>query len=89
MNELSETERKRRKEVLAMILKDLDRPVRQPFPRAEAERQQAAKEEAKEDGRELLTPRAACKLFQKSPPTVRRAVSERHVEAPYTLGCHR
>ena len=51
----------------------------------DAERAQAAKDYARERGLELLTPLAACELFGKSAPTVRRAVAEDHVYAPFTL----
>ena len=85
MSHLTEAERQRRKAVLKMLLKDLDQPVRQPFLRTEEERRQAAINEARQEGREVLTPRAVCKLFGKSAPTVRRAVSEGHVWAQFTL----
>ena len=85
MSSLSESERQRRIQVLKLILKDLDRPVRQPYPRIDTEREEAAKDEARAAGRELLTPLAACRLFNKSAPTVRRAVSEGRVWAPFTL----
>ena len=51
----------------------------------ELERIQATQDRARELGRELLTPLAACHLFGKSPATVRRAVSEGHVRAQFTL----
>ena len=82
---LSDSERRRRKDVLKLLLKDLDRPPKQPYPRTEREREQAAKDKARETDRELLTPLAACKLFAKSSPTVRRAIAEGHVYAPFTL----
>ena len=85
MSSLSESERQRHIQVLKLILKDLDRPVRQPYPRIDTEREEAAKDEARAAGRELLTPLAACRLFNKSAPTVRRAVSEGRVWAPFTL----
>lgn len=52
---------------------------------AERARIQAAKEQARELKRELLTPLAASKLFKKSPEAVRKAVRNRQVFVEFNL----
>ena len=51
----------------------------------EAARRQAAKDRARQQGHEVLTPLAAKSLFGKSPEAVRKAVRNLHVEAPFDL----
>ena len=79
MENLTEAERKRRMEVLKMLLAELEKPVANPPPKNEQEREAAAKAEARAAGRELLTPKAASVLFGKAPVTVRRAVAGDYV----------
>ena len=79
MQDLPESERQRREAVLKAILAELEKPVPEPYPQSEDERQRAAKEDARKCGRELLTTKSAARLFDKSPVTVRRAVSEGHI----------
>ena len=82
---LSDSERTRCREALRLLLAELDRPSTPVVDDVEAKRQQDAREDARRNGDELLTPRATCALFRKSSPTVRRAVSEGYVDAPFTL----
>lgn len=51
----------------------------------EAERQQAAKDRARQLGHEVLTPLAAKTLFGKSAEAVRKAVREQRVDAAFDL----
>ena len=55
------------------------------YLQAEAQRIQAAKDEARRLGFELLTPLAAAKLFQKSPEAVRKATRTGRVEVVFDL----
>ena len=81
MTILTPAEQRRRKALLELLLEDLDEVSGQ----TEEERRQAAKDEAREENRELLPPLAAGELFGKSAATIRRAVAEGHVTAPLTL----
>ena len=95
MQHLSDAERRRRQEVLKLVLQDLEKPAGTrlsgegesylSFLGAQAERTQSAKDDARANGRELITPLGAAELFKKAAPTVRRAVAEGFVAAPLTL----
>ena len=82
---LTEAERRQRKALLEIMLHDLDRA--DPSPQRSPQRGTAdpRKEAARRNRCELLTPLAACDLFQKSPPTVRRAAADKHVYSPFVL----
>ena len=82
---LTEAERRQRKALLETMMQGLDRAG--PVPRQPRERDTAdpRKEAAWWNRCELLTPLAACDLFKKSPPTVRRAAAERRVYIAFVL----
>lgn len=86
MNEiLTEAERRRRRELLARMIEDLDRRGPQHRPLTESDVSDRSKELTEHQGLELLTPLAACDLFAKTAPTVRRAVAEGLVYSPFAL----
>ena len=82
---LTETERRRRKAVLDSIMQDLDRAGPSAQRPTDGDTADSRKTVAAANGLELLTPLAACDLFSKSPPTVRRAVSHSHVYNPFVM----
>ena len=80
------------------MLTELEKPSRRPPPDippgtdavqarrlTEEARSEAARVEARASDRELLTPKAAVTLFQRSAEAVRRAIRMRHVHAPFVL----
>ena len=82
---LTEAERRQRKALLEIMMQDLDHA--DPYPQRPTERGTAdpRKEAARWYRRELLTPLAACDLFEKSAPTVRRAAADKLVYSPFVL----
>ena len=58
---------------------------RQSYHKAELNRVQKAKDDARRDGREVLTPLAAMDLFKKSPEAIRKAVRTGRVTAEFDL----
>ena len=82
---LTEAERRQRKALLETMMQDLDHPGPDPQRPPESDIADPRKEHARWNGYELLTPLAACDLFKKSPPTVRRAAAERFVYSPFVL----
>ena len=66
-------------------MQELDHPGPDPQLPPGSDTADSRKERAQWNRCELLTPLAACDLFKKSPPTVRRAASERFVYSPFVL----
>ena len=66
-------------------MQDLDRAGPDPQRPPESDTADPRKERAEWNRCELLTPLAACDLFEKSAPTVRRAASERLVYSVFVL----
>lgn len=81
---MTETERRIVRKYLTRVLDDLGNPGPSRFL-VMFQDEERAKEEAKKKGLELLTPRAACELFEKSPSTVRRAVADGSIYALFTM----
>ncbi len=81
----TELERRRQIEVLSGVIEGLKRPRPEHGPRTEADVVHGCKEVAAKWGLELLTPLAACDLFAKTAPTVRRAVADGLVYSPFML----
>ena len=82
---LPEAERRRRRALLNAMLEDLHHAGPDRQRPAERATDNPRKESTKFEGLELLTPLAACNLFEKSAPTVRRAVADKLVYSPFVL----
>ena len=82
---LTEAERRRRKAVLETMMQDLDRAGPDPQRPPQRDTADPRKGRAQWNRCELLTPLAACDLFKKVAPTVRRAAAERLVYSPFVL----
>ena len=84
MYTLDKEERQQLIGLLELVIDQLRLAPAKP-PHSATDLHQAAKHEAQDLNLELLTPLAAAELFKKSGATVRRAILEGHIIAPYKL----